>query len=97
MERVVCVVKAALRNMWNRKPRTYNSSNGGYNGPVNLPEGLAAAMRKTHSYMWLDNAVGDESTQLGGGESSAAPTSTDAGECRCSEDGDSGFGKSSPA
>lgn len=65
VERVVKVIKAAIRNSFRRKrPRAAGSSSG-YDGPVNLPEGLAAAMRKTHSYMWLDNAVKDTSAPEG--------------------------------
>lgn len=51
------VVKAAIRNSFRRKRPRVVTHSGNYDGPVNLPEGLAAAMRKTHSYMWLDNAV----------------------------------------
>lgn len=65
MARVVSVVKAAIRNSWKRKKP---ANSGGYDGPVNLPDGIAAAMRKTHSYMWLDNAVKEEE-EVGGGES----------------------------
>jgi hypothetical protein len=65
VERVVKVIKAAIRNSFRRKrPRAAGSSSG-YDGPVNLPEGIAAAMRKTHSYMWLDNAVKDTSAPEG--------------------------------
>lgn len=59
------VIKAAIKNSFKRKrPRAAGSSSG-YDGPVNLPEGIAAAMRKTHSYMWLDNAVKDTSAPEG--------------------------------
>ena len=66
MTRVVCVVQAALKNRFRRNkkvpvPGLHRS--GGYDGPVNLPpesESLRVAMRKMHSYMWLDNAVEDE-------------------------------------
>ncbi len=62
---MIKVVKAAIRNSWRRNKPAAGIS--GYNGPVNLPDGIAAAMRKTHSYMWLDNAVKQEE-QVGGGE-----------------------------
>lgn len=65
MERVVKVVKAAIRNSFRRKRPQAVQHSGNYDGPVNLPEGIAAAMRKTHSYMWLDNAVKETSTDEG--------------------------------
>ncbi len=54
--------------MRNRLRRTKAAAAGssGYSGPVNLPEGLAAAMRKTHSYVWLDNAVKQDAPDDGG-------------------------------
>lgn len=59
------VVKAAIRNSWRRKrPRSVQHTSN-YDGPVNLPEGIAAAMRKTHSYMWLDNAVKEPNVDAG--------------------------------
>lgn len=65
VERVVKVVKAAIRNSWRRKrPRSVQHTSN-YDGPVNLPEGIAAAMRKTHSYMWLDNAVKEPNVDAG--------------------------------
>jgi hypothetical protein len=66
VERVVKVIKAAIKNSFRRKrPQAAAGSSSGYDGPVNLPEGIAAAMRKTHSYMWLDNAVKDTSAPEG--------------------------------
>ena len=66
MTRVVCVVQAALKNRFRGK-KAKASGSGGYDGPVNLPpesEGLRSAMRKMHSYMWLDNAVGGDDDAL---------------------------------
>lgn len=63
--RVVSVVKVALKNKFRRK-KTAGAGGSGYSGPVNLPEGLAAAMRKTHSYVWLDNAVKQDTPDDGG-------------------------------
>jgi hypothetical protein len=81
VERVVKVVKAAIRNSFKRKRPQATGSSSGYDGPVNLPEGIAAAMRKTHSYMWLDNAVKDTSAPEGAASGcpallSARPQST---------------------
>lgn len=67
--RVVSVVKVALRNKFQRKHAVgvgRGGSSSGYRGPVNLPEGLAAAMRKTHSYTFLYNAVKEELPDDGG-------------------------------
>ena len=68
--RVLSVVKVAIRNKLRRKKAAAGSGSG-YSGPVNLPEGLAAAMRKTHSYVWLDNAVKQEQPDDGGAPSPA--------------------------
>ena len=59
MARVVCVVRAAIKNRFRKKVPPLTRI-GGYDGPVNLPpdaEGLRGAMRKMHSYMWLEDAV----------------------------------------
>lgn len=96
VERVVSVVKAAVKNRLRRRPKR-SSGNGGYDGPVNLPdglevEGLAQAMAKTHSYAWLDSAVADtpENTPRPGGgafhDPWAAACCTLAGlTCACSQ------------
>lgn len=63
--RVVSVVKVAVRNKLRRR-HALGRGHGGYQGPVNLPDGLVAAMRKTHSYTFLDNAVKEENPDDGG-------------------------------
>ena len=73
MARVVCVVQAAVKNRFRKKAPELHRS-GGYDGPVNLPpdvEGLRGAMRKMHSYMWLEDAIADDSLTV----------STSPGEC----------------
>lgn len=74
MARVVSVVKVAMRNRL-RRSKAAAAGSSGYRGPVNLPEGLAAAMRKTHSYVWLDNAVKQEAPDDGGAPPPAPPLS----------------------
>ena len=69
MTRVVCVVQAALKNRFrsNKAKASGMQHSSGYDGPVNLPpesDGLRSAMRKMHSYMWLDNAVGGDDNQV---------------------------------
>lgn len=60
-------MKVALRNKFQRKHAVgAGRGSSAYSGPVNLPEGLAAAMRKTHSYTFLDNAVKEELPDDGG-------------------------------
>ena len=63
MTRVVKVLTAATKARWSGRRRR-KAPTSGYTGPVNLPPealpGIRAAMKKTNSYAWLDDACADD-------------------------------------